>query len=470
MTNPISDNAGRAESIEITPELLRRYDKPGPRYTSYPTAPEWRGDFGDADYRKALADAATRPLDALSLYFHIPFCRERCSFCGCNVIISKKPGVAGKYLDHLVREIDMVADALGERRSVMQLHWGGGTPTYLTVDEIDRLFNAIAARFRIEPAGEVALEVDPRVTTLEQLKLLRGFGFNRLSMGVQDLDQEVQAEVNRYQTEEQTRRLTDWARELGFGGVNMDLIYGLPAQRVDRWARTVEKIIEMRPDRLAVYSYAHIPAKLRIQMHIDESKLPTGPEKFELFATARRLFLEAGYRAIAMDHFALPHDELARAQEERRLHRNFMGYTVMPASEMVGFGTSAIGEIGGAYAQNVKKLSTYYEAVEAGRFPTHAGIFLSEDDVIRRWTIRQLMCNFYLDFAELKRVFGVEYDTYFAAEEAELGEFYEQDFLVREEGALRVRPLGQILIRNICMVFDAYLKRSQAHRQFSRTV
>lgn len=463
-------NPPNAESIEITQELLTRYDKPGPRYTSYPTAPEWREDFSDADYRRVLANAAERPGEALSMYIHVPFCRERCSFCGCNVIISKKEGVAAKYVGYLEREIAMAAEALGSRRRVKQLHWGGGTPTYLSVSEIERLHHAITRHFIIEDDAEVALEVDPRVTTYEQMETLRRLGFNRLSMGVQDLDDEVQAEVNRHQTEEQTRRLTEWAREMGFGGVNMDLIYGLPAQKVERWALTIAKIIEMRPDRLAVYSFAHIPSKLRIQTHIDASRLPSAAEKLALFTTARRMFVEAGYRTIAMDHFALPHDELARAQDERRLHRNFMGYTVVPASEMIGFGTSAIGEIGGAYAQNTKKLSTYYEALDQQQFPVASGCFLTEDDAIRRWTIRQLMCNFYLDMRELHDNFGIEYDAYFAAEDAELAEFFEQGFLKREDHALHVLPLGQIFIRNIAMVFDAYLKRAQAHRQFSRTV
>jgi oxygen-independent coproporphyrinogen-3 oxidase len=250
----------------------------------------------------------------------------------------------------------------------------------------------------------------------------------------------------------------------------MDLIYGLPAQKVDHWSKTIEKIIDMRPDRLAVYSFAHIPAKLRIQVHIDETKLPNPADKLQLFITARKMFVDAGYRTIGMDHFALPHEELSRALDERRLHRNFMGYTVVPASDMIGFGTSAIGEIGGAYAQNVKKLSTYYELIDAGQLPTHSGVFLSEDDKIRRWTIRQLMCNFYLDFAELKRRFGIEYDEYFAAEEGELREFYDEGFLERREDGLHVLPLGQIFVRNIAMVFDAYIKRSNAQRTFSRTV
>jgi oxygen-independent coproporphyrinogen-3 oxidase len=470
MTDSDTGHHHRAESIEITPELLTRYDRPGPRYTSYPTAPEWREDFSDAEYRKALAESARHPEEPLSVYVHIPFCRERCSFCGCNVIISKKEGVASRYLDYLDREIGMASEALGSRKRVMQLHWGGGTPTYLKLSEIERLFNAIQSRFTLDPNAEIALEVDPRVTTYDQLKLLRSFGFNRLSMGVQDLDQEVQAEVNRHQSEEQTRQLTQWARELGFGGINMDLIYGLPAQKVDHWSKTIEKIIDMRPDRLAVYSFAHIPAKLRIQVHIDETKLPNPADKLQLFITARKMFVDAGYRTIGMDHFALPHEELSRALDERRLHRNFMGYTVVPASDMIGFGTSAIGEIGGAYAQNVKKLSTYYELIDAGQLPTHSGVFLSEDDKIRRWTIRQLMCNFYLDFAELKRRFGIEYDEYFAAEEGELREFYDEGFLERREDGLHVLPLGQIFVRNIAMVFDAYIKRSNAQRTFSRTV
>ncbi|MCC6698583.1 MAG: oxygen-independent coproporphyrinogen III oxidase [Candidatus Hydrogenedentes bacterium] len=459
-----------AESISVTPELLRRYDRPGPRYTSYPTAPVWREDFGDAEYRQALAEAASRPGEPLSVYIHIPFCQERCAFCGCNVIISKKEGVADIYLQHVQKELEMASRALGERRTVRQLHWGGGTPTFLHLDQIQDLFEAIRSRFTIAPDAEIALEMDPRVTTHEQVQLLRSLGFNRVSMGVQDLDPEVQCEIHRFQNEEQTRRLFGWCRDAGFSGINMDLIYGLPGQKPERWSETLDKVIDIGPDRLAVYSYAYLPDKLHNQRHIETGKLPSADMKATLLTNARARFTQAGYRAIGMDHFAKPHDELALAMDQRRLRRNFMGYTVVPATDMLGIGTSAIGEIGGCYAQNEKKLSRYYEALSQDRFATACGCVLTIDDRIRSWVIREIMCNFFLDHSELVSRFGVSYDEYFAEEEKTLAALYDDGFVVREDNALRVLPLGQIFVRNIAMVFDAYLKKSQAKQQFSRTV
>jgi oxygen-independent coproporphyrinogen-3 oxidase len=456
--------------VAVTPELLTKYDKPGPRYTSYPTAPEWDDHFGDGEYRQALTNASKHPDQALSLYVHLPFCKERCSFCACNVVISKKDEVAEPYVDYVLREVTMAADQLGERRLVRQMHWGGGTPTYLPPALIRRLFEGIAERFELTPDAEIAIEVDPRVTSHEQVALLRSLGFNRISMGVQDLDPEVQRLINRNQSAEQTLQLVAWSREHGFQGINFDLIYGLPGQTLETWANTVNRTIEIRPDRLAVYNFAHLPDKVHHQRKIDPALLPRGPEKYELFALARRLFEEAGYRTIGMDHFALPTDELAIAMDERRLHRNFMGYTVVPAAEMIAFGTSSIGEIGGAYAQNEKRLFKYYRALDEGRFPTSCGCFLTDDDMLRRWLIRQIMCNFYLDVAELKQRFGVDYNTYFAQEEQRLAPLYNEGFLRRENGNLLILPLGHVFVRNIAMEFDAYLRRPEAHRQFSRTV
>ncbi len=465
----MTDNVHRAP-VAVTPDLLTKYDRPGPRYTSYPTAPEWDEAFGDAEYRRALANASATPGEALSLYVHLPFCHERCSFCACNVVISKKDEVAGPYVDYLLREMSMAVEELGPRRLIRQMHWGGGTPTYLPPGLMRRLFEGIAGRFDVAPDAEIAIEVDPRVTSQEQITLLRSLGFNRISMGVQDLDPEVQRLVNRNQTAEQTGRLVAWCRECGFEGINFDLIYGLPGQTLDTWTRTIEQTIAMRPARLAVYNFAHLPDKVHHQRKIDASLLPHGAQKYALFAEARRLFEASGYRAIGMDHFALPTDELAVAMDERRLHRNFMGYTVVPAADMIAFGTSAIGEIGGAYAQNEKRLFKYYRALDAGHFPTSAGCFLTDDDVLRRWLIRQIMCNFYLDVTELKRRFGVDYDVYFAKENERLAPFYAEGFLTREDGNLLILPLGQVFIRNIAMEFDAYLRRPEAHRQFSRTV
>jgi oxygen-independent coproporphyrinogen-3 oxidase len=458
------------DTIDVTRDLLVRYDKPGPRYTSYPTAPEWRDGFNDNDYRRALANAATRPNEALSVYVHIPFCHERCVYCGCNVVVTEKEGIGDTYLTYLDREMRMAAEALSGRKSVMQLHWGGGTPTYLDVDQIERLFHIITKHFELGHGAEIALEIDPRVTTREQIFKLRELGFNRVSMGVQDLNPEVQRAITRYQTEEETRQVYAWCREAGFAGINFDLVYGLPFQRPESWENTIQSIVEMRPDRLAVYSYAHVPWIRPHQKWIPTEAIPIGPEKYELFAQARRMLTAGGYRAIGMDHFALPDDELALALDERRLHRNFMGYSVIPAAEMISFGTSAIGEIGGGYAQNHVKLSKYYEAIEHDQLPTARGFFLSQDDIIRRWVIRRLMCDFYLDTHELETKFEVRYEGYFASEEAGLAEFYEQGFLERDEANLRVLPLGRVFIRNVAMVFDAYLKKPEGHKIFSRTV
>jgi oxygen-independent coproporphyrinogen-3 oxidase len=459
-----------SDTIEVTRDLLLKYDRPGPRYTSYPTAPEWKEDFGAKDFHGALHNAALRPDEALSMYIHIPFCHERCIYCGCNVVVTEKEGVADRYLDYLEREMALAAEALGERRGLMQMHWGGGTPTYLDLKQIDRLMAAVRKHFTFGEGAEVAIEIDPRVTTREQILKLRDLGFNRLSMGVQDLNPEVQRAITRYQTEEETVNLYRWSREAGFEGINFDLVYGLPFQREDAWRDTIRAIIELRPDRLAVYSYAHVPWMKPHQKRIPQEALPMGPEKWELFATARTMFTQGGYRAIGMDHFALPDDELAVAMDERRLHRNFMGYTVVPAAEMINFGTSAIGEVGCCYAQNYVKLSKYYEAIDRGEHPAARGFHLSKDDEIRRWLIRRLMCDFYLDTGELKKRFDVSYPEYFATEEETLTDFYAEGFLEKDGDHLRILTLGTVFIRNVAMVFDAYLKKPEGHRMFSRTV
>lgn len=459
-----------SRGLVVTRDLLLKYDRPGPRYTSYPTAPEWRPDFTHEDYREALARASGSVSDPLSLYFHLPFCKERCLFCGCNVVVSKRQDVADTYIEYVNREIAMVSAALSPRRRVKQVHWGGGTPTFLTVPQMERLFAQIAGHFDIAPDAEIAIEVDPCVTTREHLDALRRLGFNRISMGAQDFDPHVQEIINRNQTEAETRRLVEMCREAGFSGVNIDLIYGLPEQRPHTWEHTIQATVDIRPDRLAVYSYAHIPSKMKHQKKLDGYYRPEGPEKYDLFATARRIFLESGYRAIGMDHFALPTDELSIALDEHRLHRNFMGYTVVPGCDQIGFGVSAIGEVGGVYAQNEKRPTLYYKALDGGHFATVVGIRLTQDDEVRRWLIRQLMCSFHLDMDELAARFGIEYDEYFGGEEARLHEYYEEGFLVREGRRLRVLPLGQVFVRNICMVFDAFLNRDGAFRQFSRTV
>ena len=456
--------------MDITPDLLKKYDKAGPRYTSYPTAPEWHDDFGSGDYRSALERAGGGPREALALYVHVPFCEKRCHFCGCNVVISKKPEIVERFLDLIGMELSLVADALGERRRLVQLHWGGGTPTYMSVPQIERLFAEILGHFRLDEEAEIALEVDPRVTTQEQIQTLRKLGFNRISMGVQDLDPVVQRAIGRNQTEEQTRQIFSWCREVGYLSINVDLIYGLPAQNMEGWERTIHSIIDMGPDRLAVYSYAHLPSKLKHQARINPETLPATEEKYALFALARRSLVNSGYRPIGMDHFAHPDDELSKALDEGCLYRNFMGYTTIADTDMIGIGPSAISYIGNVYAQNEKRLFKYYRPLENGDLSTSTGCVLSHDDLVRRWVIEQLMCNFRLSFNELEKRFAIDFDEYFAGEVAALRSLQAEGFYRREKDGLEVLPLGKVFIRDLAMVFDAYIKKSRSSVQYSRTV
>jgi oxygen-independent coproporphyrinogen-3 oxidase len=459
---------------EVTLELLKKYDRPGPRYTSYPTAVEFNESYGETDYRASLAAANAAADEPLSLYVHLPFCEERCSFCGCNVVITRKREVAARYLGYLHRELDALAAHLPARRRLSQYHWGGGTPTYLAPAEMEALQRKVVEHFRIDPDAEVAIETDPRVSTHEQMDLLKTLGFNRISMGVQDFTPAVQEAINRNQTECQTRDHYDHCRKLGFHSINIDLIYGLPLQTPEAFDRNMDVLLEMRPDRVAVYSYAYVPWIKANQKRIDTSQLP-GPEaKLRLFCIARERFLSAGYVEIGMDHFALPDDELATAVRNRRLFRNFMGYTVKMGSDMIGAGVSSIGDVRGAFAQNVKKLSTYYEAIDAGKFPVERGYRLDRDDLIRRDVITRIMCNFYLDRAEVERSFGIDFGSYFATELAELAAPdgpVDHGFLEIHPDRLDVVGLGRLFVRNIAMAFDRYLRTKKSDKPvFSRTV
>jgi oxygen-independent coproporphyrinogen-3 oxidase len=455
-------------------DLLRQYDRPGPRYTSYPTAVEFHEGFDHAAYAGRLQAAADLKDEPLSLYVHIPFCEERCSYCGCMVIIAKNPAIADKYVTYLEREIAMLAGALGGRRRVVQHHWGGGTPTYLSTQQIERLHATITRHFDIVPDAEVAIEIDPRRTTREGLDLLRRLGFNRLSMGVQDFTPEVQEAINRRQSEALTRDLYEYARGIGFDSINFDLIYGLPQQTLATFERTLSSVVEMRPDRVAVYSYAHVPWLRPHQRAIDPATLPDAELKFELFGAAIEAFLDGGYDPIGMDHFALPGDDLAGAAREHRLHRNFMGYTTRPAADMLGVGISAIGDVRGAFAQNEKKLPHYYAAIDEGRFPVERGYALSQDDLIRREVITQLMCNFRLDRRRIEARHGIDFADYFAAElEALSGASgpVADGFLAIDDRQLDVTSQGRLFVRNICMAFDRYLPAHQGGRPvFSRTI
>jgi oxygen-independent coproporphyrinogen-3 oxidase len=457
----------------MTVELLKKYDRPGPRYTSYPTAVEFSAAFGPAEYAERL-DEADRAAGPLSLYAHLPFCEHRCTFCGCHVVITKDQDIVENYLGYLHREIDLLAARLPHRRRVSQYHWGGGTPTHLTPAEMEALHRKLTDHFTLEPDAEVAIEVDPRVTTVEQIDLLRSLGFNRLSMGVQDFDPDVQAAVDRNQTEVQTRTMYDLGRAKGFASINLDLIYGLPLQTSEKFGRTVDIVTAMRPDRVALYSYAHVPWIKAQQKWIDPKTLPSPEDKLQLFLDARERFLASGYVEIGMDHFALPGDELAEARGKRRLHRNFMGYTVKMGSDMVAVGVSGIGDVRGAFAQNEKKLSRYYEVLDSGRFPVERGYALNRDDAIRRETITRLMCNLWLDTRAIEREFGIEFAAYFAPELAALtdrGGPVAEGFVAIEPDHIEVVGLGRFFVRNVAMTFDRYLSSRITDKPiFSRTV
>jgi oxygen-independent coproporphyrinogen-3 oxidase len=405
------------------------------------------------------------------MYVHIPFCEARCAYCGCNVVISPHRGPEEDYLGAVEAEVDLLADALGGRRRLNQLHWGGGTPTYLTSEQCRRLFDSVTALFPLNPGAEVAIEADPCVTTVEQLETLRELGFNRLSMGVQDVDPEVQAAVARPQPIERTRALVEAARRLGFESVNLDLIYGLPLQTEARFRASVQTVVsELAPDRIACFSYAHVPWIKPHQRRLDEATLPRGWDKFALFAGAAQEFAAAGYRFVGFDHFARPGDELARALDEGRLHRNFMGYTVMSASDQIGVGVTAIGDVGGAYAANRRNLARYQRAVGEDRLAVGRGILRTVEDDLRAAAIRSIICSLELDHEAFRNEFGVDPEEHFADAFRSLAPMVEDGLVELDDRGLRVTPRGRFFLRNVCMPFDAYLGRPSEQPVYSRTV
>ena len=459
--------------FHVDMDTVRRFDRPGPRYTSYPTAVEFHEGVGEEAYRAKLAEADARGAEApLSLYAHLPFCEHRCLFCGCHVVITPHMPVAEKYLEYVKLEVARVAELLPERRQVVQMHWGGGTPTYFSPDQLSDLMATYRSHFEFVDGAELAIEVDPRVTSRDHLDCLVELGFNRLSMGVQDLTPEVQRAITRDQTYEETAELMEYARKAGFTeGINLDLVYGLPEQKLETFDSNLDRILGLRPDRVAVYSFAYVPWIKGHQRKLDKEALPSPELKLQLYLRAMERFLGAGYEPIGMDHFALPQDELAAAAREGRLHRNFMGYSVMPASDMIAFGISGIGEVQGAFFQNEKKLSTYYEALDAGRLPVSRGYVLDEDDRVRQYVIQQIMCNFRIAKADVAERFGVDFEVYFARSLEALRELEEAGFVERTEEGLRVREEGRLFVRNVCMAFDRYLAAKAGDKPvFSRTV
>jgi len=435
--------------------LLEKYATSAPRYTSYPTAVDWAKDFDATSYPARLTRAAARS-EPLSIYVHLPYCAELCLFCGCNVVISRSPDRMRAYVDRLLREFESVARSGIGARAVRQYHWGGGTPTQLPLAEMQRVQAAFERAFHLAPDAEVAIEVDPRVTSSEQIAWLASRGFNRVSMGVQDFDPDVQREIKREQSEEQTRAVIDAARAHGIRSVNVDLIYGLPRQTPASFARTIERVLDIRPERVALFHYAHVPWMKKHQTALETELAPSSETKLTIFLEAIEAFRAAGYVYIGLDHFALPDDELARAFERRELQRNFMGYTTRRGTDMVSLGVSSIGDVDGAYLQNAPKEAEYLAAVDAQGFATQRGHALDADDLLRRDVILGLMCNGVLEKAGIERAHGIVFDEYFARELAALRPLADDGLVRLDADALRLTALGQLLMRNVALPFDRH--------------
>ena len=454
----------------IDKNTLQKYDVAGPRYTSYPTAPQWTQEVTADTYIPALK-AFGQNDKTLSLYIHIPFCEQLCYFCACNKVIrAREEKVGDEFLDHLFKEIDMIASQFQRRKLIRQLHWGGGTPTYLSEAQIERLFGKLQSVFDIDSKEEIAIEIDPRTVTQSKLKVLRKLGFNRISMGVQDFDDKVQDDINRIQPYEQVAQVHQWCRELKFESVNYDLIYGLPYQTRDTFKKTVDLVVGLKPDRIALYSFAYVPWLSKPQNKFNLDAIALHDEKLDIFIQSREHLLANGYQAIAMDHFALTSDSMSRAFNEGALHRNFMGYTLKPADEYIGIGPSAIGFIEKTYVQNVKVLPEYYESIAQGRLPIERGKQLNQDDQIRQWVINHLMCQFHVDKNIFLDKFGIEFKDYFKEEGKHLHDCVEDGLINETPEHIKVTDLGRIFIRNVCMGFDHYLRQKNGHQRFSRTI
>jgi oxygen-independent coproporphyrinogen-3 oxidase len=464
-------------SVEFDAALIRKLNQMGPRYTSYPTADRFSGDFSAADYEAAVARVALRgEARGLSLYVHIPFCESLCYYCACNKIITQDREKAVVYLDYLKREIAMQGNLLAGMNQVEQLHFGGGTPTYLSDAQMDELLACLREWFTFAPGdcGEYSVEVDPRTVTPERIRTLRRQGFNRISLGVQDFDPEVQLAVNRVQPEAQTVEVIEAARAAGFRSISIDLIYGLPKQSARTMAQTLEKVVAANPDRIAIYNYAHMPHLFKSQKLIVTEDLPTPDAKLDMLALCIERLGAAGYVYIGMDHFAKPDDDLAVAQRQGGLQRNFQGYSTHAEADMVALGVSGISAFGGTYSQNDKSITGYYARLDEGALPIRRGVVLSADDLLRRSVIGRLMCDFALSFADVQLPAGADFSSYFADELVQLRRLADDGLLVIDGAGLRVSLKGRLLIRNVCMVFDRYLgagrEQQPAPLRYSRTI
>jgi oxygen-independent coproporphyrinogen-3 oxidase len=455
--------------------LIARHDRQGPRYTSYPTAVQFVEGFDVAAYRKhaAMTNAAPNPAP-LSLYFHIPFCATVCFYCACNKVVTKNQAHALRYLECLLTEVERQGALFDRSRPVEQLHWGGGTPTFLDQAQMGRLMAKTRECFTLleGDAGEYSIEIDPRTVDAERIAFLRGLGFNRLSLGVQDFDPQVQRAVNRIQSEEQTLGIIEAARRAGFLSIGVDLIYGLPHQNMESFDVTLDRVIGADPDRVSVFNYAHLPHLFKTQRQIDETTLPAPEEKLRILQRAIERLTGAGYVYIGMDHFAKPGDELAVAQREGVLSRNFQGYATRGHCDIVGLGVSAIGRVGNSYSQNERDLERYQERIERGDLAIFRGVELNIDDALRRTVINQLICHFELNFAAVEAARGIDFKSYFADEMKELAELARDGLIGLNAEGLAVLPAGRLLIRNVCMVFDRYLRGASADssKRFSKVI
>ncbi len=446
--------------------MIEKYNYSGPRYTSYPTALEFDDSFTEGDLLSAIAGSKS---DKLSLYIHIPFCAKLCYYCGCNKVITRHQHKADQYIEYLAAEIVKRAP-LFKHYTVTQMHWGGGTPTFLNPEQIIKLSSLLKSHFNFAEQGEYSIEVDPREIELSMLDALKEAGFNRISIGVQDFNKEVQVAVNREQDEDFIFALIKKAKEMGFVSTNVDLIYGLPHQTPETFAETIQRILDLSPDRLSVFNYAHLPARFAAQRKIKDEHLPSPQQKLDMLHQTIKTLTGAGYQYIGMDHFAKPDDELAKLQREGRLHRNFQGYTTQEECDLLGLGVSSISQIGDCYAQNQKDIRPYYEAIDDQGHALWKGCKLNRDDEIRRAVIKQLICHFELDMAKMEQQLGIQFEEYFAEDLKLLQTFIDDKLVNIENRQISISPTGRLLIRNICICFDVYFREKARQQQFSRVI
>ncbi len=470
-THLIDDDVGVVNNLILNTELLKKFDIPGPRYTSYPTADRFVEAFNDESYALALEQRKlNRPASALSLYIHIPFCESLCFFCACNKIVTKHHERAAEYLNYLKHEIDLHVARLGKGQTITQLHLGGGSPTFFSDLELTELMTTLRHHFKLPHEGEFSIEVDPRTVNESRLKYLATLGFNRLSFGVQDFDEEVQKAVHRVQPAEQVFNLMQVARRLKFQSVNVDLIYGLPKQTPETFARTIQQLIKLKPDRVALYAYAHLPERFKPQRRISADELPSASVKVEMLSNAISSLLEAGYVYVGMDHFALPEDALAIAKRQGRLHRNFQGYSTQSDCDLIGLGVSAIGKVGNTYSQNAKSLEEYYDLLNQNRFPVARGLALTRDDILRRTVIMAIMCQGGFEYEDIEQNYLIDFKTYFTDIFEDLKKLTSLGFLEMDKFGLQVTNQGWFFVRAIAMLFDKYLQADQNRTRFSKII